>query len=423
MYMNLNIPFFNSDDSILNRAWGTAIGDIVGNIAPYQAGLLQKEVPCLIAGHDYSTPWTRDAAINTMLSLAFLSPDVAKNTLLSVCSIVDGKRIVSGWGQDWDAVIWILGAYQYWQVTDDSDFYPLMCEIAQNTLACFEKSAYDTELGLFRGPAVYGDGVSAYPDKFGCIKQSGIIGCPYHMYTLSTNCVYEICYRIASDVGIPGSLPIAQQLRNSINQHFWNEETKRYDYIAGECSYQEGLGLSLALLSDIAEPARAHQLITHTQLTPNGLACVYPSFERYKKSGGIGRHSGTIWPFIHGFWGLALRKYGYTELFDQTLYALAHKACRDGQFAELYHGDTGEIYGGLQEDAPNGVIRMWRAGIRQSWSASAFVALIVYGLFGCQWNKGRMKYHPQASGICQSAKLYGLQNENRILEMNNHCIN
>ena len=35
------------------------------------------------------------------------------------------------------------------------------------------------------------------------------------------------------------------------------------------------------------------------------IACVEPSFDRYLKKGGYGRHSGVVWPHAQGFWARA----------------------------------------------------------------------------------------------------------------------
>ena len=82
--MNLNIPYMETDNKLLNDAYRIAAGDIVGNIVYYQNGLLTEEKPCMIAGLDYNTPWTRDTAINIWNALSILSPEVSKNTLLAV---------------------------------------------------------------------------------------------------------------------------------------------------------------------------------------------------------------------------------------------------------------------------------------------------------------------------------------------------
>lgn len=415
--MKLQIPSFLSDNDTLNRAWRIAMGDLISNIEPYQAGLLKKPEPCLMAGLGYSTPWMRDTAINTMLALSWLSPEVAKNTLLSVCTVRDGKAMVNGWGQDWDALIWVLGAYQYLQVSNDEAFLPLMKEITANSLAYHEQEAYDMKMGLFRGPAVYGDGIAAYPDKYVCVGKPGIVDCPIPMYTLSTNCMYYMVYRVAQRLGITDAGAKAQRLRQEINCHFWDDERGTYDYIAHECSHQEGLGLAFALLCDVAEEDKVRRVVDTVQMTDQGIACVYPSFERYRKLGGQGRHSGTIWPFIQGFWGLSLHRHGQYEAFDRNLYQMAEKAVRDGQFAELYHGETGEIYGGLQEDAPDGHIRLWNSTPRQTWSATAFLAQMIYGVFGCQWKQGILSHNTRIPYGCSFVHLYGVSHKDGLLDI------
>ena len=87
---------------------------------------------------------------------------------------------------------------------------------------------------------------------------------------------------------------------------------------------------------------------------------------------------------------------------------MAEKACRDSQFSEIYHSVTGEIYGGLQEDAPDGKIREWKSMRRQTWSATAFLALIVYGLFGCRWKDGVLHYKPRLPEGCRRMRIEGL---------------
>ena len=63
--MQMNLITFQSDNRILNKAFRVAAGDIIGNIVHFKDGLLKEERPCLMAGLDYITPWTRDATINT----------------------------------------------------------------------------------------------------------------------------------------------------------------------------------------------------------------------------------------------------------------------------------------------------------------------------------------------------------------------
>ena len=392
----------------------------------------------LRAGRAYNTPWTRDTSINVWNALGILSPEIAGNTLLSVCDILDGEEVIGvGYNQYWDCIVWAIGAYEYCKVSDDKEFMLRAYEIIKNTLKNCEKNEFDSEKNLFRGPAVYGDGVAAYPDKYGSIEgfSSAVIDWPEHnpdkkclkgfgipMFALSTNCAYYMAYKILGEIAKKtGNNPDeyilkAEKLKNAVNTHFWNEENGRYDYLAYECDYQEGLGLSLVILSGIADDDKALKTIENTYITEHGIACVWPSFERYLNKGDLGRHSGTVWPFIQGFWGRALLKCGKFSEFEENLMLMAKKAKRDGQFSEIYHSITGEIYGGLQENncAENQEnievddIVMWKSARRQSWSATAYLSLIYYGILGLEYKGDTLVINPCLPTCCNELTVSGI---------------
>ena len=83
----------------------------------------------------------------------------------------------------------------------------------KNSLEALEETEFQADIGLFKGAAVYGDGVAAYPDRYAQVRdtRSGILhwaedqaasytgkGYPILMKTLSTNCVYYAAYRVAA---------------------------------------------------------------------------------------------------------------------------------------------------------------------------------------------------------------------------------
>ena len=73
----------------------------------------------ILAGLDYDTPWTRDAAINVWNGAGLLLPDVARATLLSVLERA-GETVRIG-GQYWDAIIWTIGAWHHYLYTGDRE--------------------------------------------------------------------------------------------------------------------------------------------------------------------------------------------------------------------------------------------------------------------------------------------------------------
>ena len=417
--MKHELPILKTDQPQIDQAFALALEDLTSNIAPFQDGLLAQPAPVILAGKGYDTPWTRDTAINVWNGAGLILPEESKNTLLSVLQ-QDASGVRIG-GQYWDAVIWAIGAWNYWLYTGDAEFYALSREAVVNSLRYFEETEYDPEKGLFRGPACYGDGIAAYPDRYAA-GESGILyfptaypercakkGVGIPMFALSTNCLYAEAYRVAFRMtGDKAYAEKAERMKQTINDAFWNEKRGQYDYLLdaeGRCESQEALGISFALLFGIAEGERAAQVVKNAVVTPQGIACVDPSFERYR-SLGYGRHSGTVWPHAQAFWATAAARYDPAR-FEYELLHLTRNALRDGQFAEIYHPETGLPYGGVQES--HGVMDPnWVSQPRQTWSATGYLRMILSGLCGVAFEENGVRVSPLQTQSVHELELSGL---------------
>lgn len=402
------IPCFTSDSPVLDRAFRLAVGGLTVNTQCVRKGLLAEEKPCVMAGLDYASPWTRDAAINVYQAVALLDPEIAENTLLSVLEETDGTILIGD--QYWDRIIWSLGAHRLWKVTDNADWLHFAFDVIRNTFIRLEAEEFDPDDGLFRGAAVYGDGVSAYPGKYRNPSLSaGIlrwrlehpderypVGGGLPMKALSTNCIYyrtlvilrEMAGALGKDTAIWAQKAAA--LKQAINRIFWNPGTGRYDYLAYECDAQEGLGLAFVILFGIADRDRSDSVIRNVYRSPYGIPCVWPSFAPYDASG-YGRHSGTVWPHVQGFWAKAMLHAGHADLFADEMFSLARNAERDNQFAEIYHPESGRIYGGIQEGG--GEYLEWRSCAWQTWSATALISMVLDGIFDLE-DQGKHPFLP-----------------------------
>lgn len=334
-------------------------------------------------------------------------PEIAKNTLLSVLSkdSFHGETIVGG--QYWDAIIWAIGAWSYYLYTGDRDFIEFASQVIFHSLAFFEETEYDPVKGLFRGPACYGDGVAAYPDRYftygsgilsfpvyakdRCVKQG--VGIP--MFTLSTNCLYYAAYRIAFRLsGKETYAQKAESLKKSMNATFWDPEKGTYSYLDdpwGGCSAQESMGLSFALMFGIADSRMAASILHHAVITPQGIPCVYPSFDRYLPYG-YGRHSGTVWPHIQAFWAHAAGSLNPAFL-EKELWPLTRNAIREGFFSEIYHPESGLPYGGAQEGGDR-IITEWVSQKRQTWSATGYLHMLLFDLAGLSFHEDHLCIDP-----------------------------
>lgn len=420
----------------VNQAFRIALGDLYGNISYFQDGLLSKPRPVILAGLEYDTPWTRDASINVWNGASLLFPEESRDTLL--CVLVQENGIKRIGGQYWDAIIWAAGAWQYYVTTKDRGFLSLASEALENSLLWFEEREYNPDRQLFSGAACYGDGISAYGDAFArenqgesgidhwplanpdkCRGKNGGVGMP--IYTLSTNCLYVLAYQRALDMARelgkeenPHFADMHRLLRASIRRNFWMPDKGTFAYYRASfpqehtCQSQEALGLAFALLCGLTDQEETRQVLSHCVTTPAGVPCVWPSFSRYDQPDGqgFGRHSGTVWPHAQGFWADAAKKAGDYPAFWKEFSALTEHAIRDQQFGEIYHPLTGQLYGGRQE--LHGTITEWHSCNRQTWSATAYLRMVLEDLAGLEFSPEGIHFAPMLGEGLTSLTLTGL---------------
>ncbi|GCE26385.1 hypothetical protein KDA_18690 [Dictyobacter alpinus] len=443
--ISLPATTFHSGNALLDDAFRIAIGDIVGNIVPFKDGLLEQPAQALMAGLGYATPWTRDTALNVWNGAGLLFPQVALQTLLAVLTRKDDKVQIGG--QYWDAISWTLGAWSYYLWTGDKAFLSLAFEAINNSLLYFEVNEFDEQLQLFRGPACYGDGVAAYPDRYARTNGSSSIldwvkanpqeaahpGFGLPMCALSTNCLYYAAYRLLDNMALELDHPVdplwlqkAMVLKEAINRHLWNAESGLYRYFMdahGGSEEQEGMGHAFALLFGIADEEQATSILLQQHITEHGIPCVWPPFSRYSSPDGMrfGRHCGVVWPHIQSFWAEAAAKSGRFDLFEHELRTLAGRARRDSQFAEIYHPLTGAIYGGVQEGHPDQStseqLSEWQSYPRQTWSATGYLRMLFRVILGMQFNTDGITFTPYLPTDMQRIKLSQLPYRSMVLDI------
>ena len=89
-------PRFSCGNRELEQAFALALETLAANTKPAAGGNSGEGRCCLMAGADYPTQWTRDAAINVWFAEALLDPETARNTLLGVLEEREGGPAVGG---------------------------------------------------------------------------------------------------------------------------------------------------------------------------------------------------------------------------------------------------------------------------------------------------------------------------------------
>jgi glycogen debranching enzyme len=368
-------------------------------------------------------------------------PEVARNTLVGV--LENGPSGPEIGGQYWDRIIWIAGAWHHYLVTGDREFLALAVEAGGHSWRRHEEEEFDAEVGLFRGGACFQDGVAGYPDRYARTGGSSNIldwvaanpservakGHGLPVMACSTNCLYYAAYRdyaaMLDALGRDGADAYREKAANlkvAFREIFWDAERGGLFYLIDElasCEHQEGFGSSFALLFDLLDEEEGRQILASQYVTEHGLPCVWPSFARYDTPDGMGfgRHSGPVWPQVQGFWAEACARRGRLEMMEHELLSLTEKACRDAQFTEIYHPLTGEIYGGRQERDPDGVIAEWESCMRQTWSATAYLRIILHGLLGMRFEETGIRFEPALTSKIERLRVDGIAYRDVVLSI------
>ncbi len=404
-----------TNNTVIDKAFRIALGDLFSNIQDYGTGINSIPSPVILAGLEYDSPWTRDASINCWNAGSFIAPEVARNTLLSVLENKNDSLVIQQDTQYWDAIIWCTGAWNHYLWTGDRQFLETACEVTKNSLQFFEQTEFNNDYNLFRGLG-WSDGVSAYDGKYANTGGSSAAfdwpkynpdkiskpGFGIPMMATYTNCLYYNAYIVADKMEkelhkkSSGYKEKAAELKEAINKHLWNETTGLYKFYIDETeesNLQTTYGNAFAMMFGVANKDRAELLFRNQHVTPAGVPCGWPPLTRYcTDSMTFARHNAVVWPQIQGFWVQAASMYKKEDILFHELSVLAKHAVRDMQFGEIYHPVTGELYGGMQEN--KGKVVLWQATNRQTWSATAFIRMIIHGLLGIELNEHSLSLSP-----------------------------
>jgi lysophospholipase L1-like esterase len=350
------------------------------------------------AGGGYDQPWTRDASLNSWFAGSLLEPAVARNTLWAVCQRRgDGTVVVQQDNQWWDQCIWVVGAWNHYAVTGDRAFLADAYPVATATLATLRQDHFNSQYGLYMGPAFFADGIAAYPPpEYDPSNHSSFVLDHRHtreLMVLSTNCIYRQAYRCAARMAREVGRPAAEAadldrqsdaLRAAINQHLWSPQRQAYAYFlsgagpdAGQLFFAtEGSGQSFAILFDVADGDRAATLVRQMHVEPKGIVTLWPNLPQFDDQH-LGRHNVMIWPLVNGPWATAAAKAGATDAYAAEVTHIADLVLAShGNFYEIYNPRTGQPDGGWQTGGH------WGPVPNQTWSATANIAAVHRGLFG-----------------------------------------
>lgn len=340
-------------------------------------------------GKEWGGVWTRDISYSIILSMAYLQPQVAKNSLLR--KVNKHKRIIqdTGTGGAWpvstDRMIWAVAAWEIYLVTGDKGWLEQAYEIVKNSIEDDIQNVYDRTTGLVKGESSFLDWREQTYPKW--MQPADI----FESECLGTNAVHYqaniVLAKMATvlnrkEVAVKHKA-IAAGIKKGINQYLWLPDKKYYaQFLYGRNDKSvspraEALGEALCILFGIAEAERARQIVANTPLTEFGIPCIYPQIPDIPPY-----HNNAVWPFVQAYWLWAAAKAGNEKEVAESIMDIYRPAALFLTNKENMVADNGD-YNGTQI---NSSIMLW--------SLSGNLSIVYKVLFGIHFEENRLSFTP-----------------------------
>ena len=122
-------PQFKSEFTLANAIYNMSLEEMIKAVEPDST---------FRTGKEWAGVWTRDISYSIILSMAYLQPQVAKNSLLK--KVNKKKRIIQDTGTggaypaSTDRMVWGVAAWEVYITTGDKDWLTLAYEIVKNSI-------------------------------------------------------------------------------------------------------------------------------------------------------------------------------------------------------------------------------------------------------------------------------------------------
>lgn len=356
---------------------------------------------CFETGEQWHYVWTRDLSYALDLGLAGLDPKRAVDSLLFKTSEIrkgvpvpselgDGSRQIvqdTGSGGSWpistDRTSWALGAERTLANLTGNDrdrFARQALNALRGTLEADRLAAFDPRDGLYGGEHSFLDWREQTYAPWIVENLSAMAA----MKALSTNIVQFRAMTLAAKLARQqGQAALGQRydgwaeaLKTAIARAFWNEKAGLYaTYVSADANpFQiakyDLLGNDLAILSGIADPARARRILSQYPFAPYGPPVVWP-----QAPGEFVYHNRAQWPFVTAYTLRAAAQSGHVAAADRSLDALVRGATLHLSNMENLEWLTGKS---KFDDGPAINSR------RQLWSVGGYLGAVTGTIFGWQ---------------------------------------
>ncbi|MEJ2615691.1 MAG: hypothetical protein P8Z35_12090, partial [Ignavibacteriaceae bacterium] len=124
---------------------------------------------------------------------------------------------------------------------------------------------------------------------------------------------------------------------------------------------------------------------------------------------------------VNGFFARAAIDVKSYKTFNHELFGLTHLALDEDKgnydFREIYNPNTGQPDGGYQDWGKSRRNFHWASCKLQTWSATAYISMVLNGLFGLRFSADSLSFAPYLPGKISSVELEDLNYRDSKLDI------
>lgn len=368
---------------------GDLLSDALYNLALEEMDNAVEKDSTFRTGKEWAGVWTRDISYSIILSMAYLQPKVAMNSLMK--KVNANQRIIQDTGTggaypcSTDRIVWATAAWEVYKTTGSKDWLEKAYTIVKNSIEDDYAVAYDYETGLVRGESSFLDWREQTYPKW--MQPADI----FESENLGTNAVHfqsnvvlaEMAKILGHSAVAKKHEAMAQRIKDGINRYLWMPEKGYYAQFLYGRNFKiispkaEALGESLCVLFRIADAEKAASVIAKSPVTAFGNTCIYPQIPGIPPY-----HNDAVWPFVQSYWAMASAKAGNSASVMESIAAVYRQAALFLTNKENFVASNGD-FAGTQINSSN-----------MLWSLSGSLALVHKVLFGIEFESDKLVFHP-----------------------------
>jgi hypothetical protein len=340
-------------------------------------------------GKEWAGVWTRDISYSIILSMAYLQPKVAMNSLMK--KVNKKKKIIQDTGTggaypaSTDRMIWATAAWEVYKATGNKDWLQQAFIIIKNSIEDDIQNAYNKNTRLVKGESSFLDWrEQTYPRWMQPVDI-------YVSENLGTNAVHyqgnivlaEMAKLLNNPTVYTKHTAIAAGIKAAINKQLWMKDKGYYaQFLYGrnnlmQSQKSEALGEALCVLFNIADEKQQASIISKTPFMDFGVPCIYPQIPGIPPY-----HNNAVWPFVQTYFALAAAKAGNEKAVLESFGAIYRPAALFATNKENFVAQNGD-FAGTQINSSN-----------MLWSLSGNIALVHKILFGIQFDANQLSFKP-----------------------------